>query len=258
MPQRKPTPMLYPRGIEKQYTIALNKLITPLFQFTREFIFPQINNFKQQFEIDTRRDNYSEDISAVIEGVQIQYATEVKVRNAEELATEFAIKTEGFNKNQFNRQVKSILGISPLMAEPWLIPLRDSWVKENVSLIRSISDTYFTQIEGIIRRGVESGISTRDIVKDLTYRFGVTRRRAKLIARDQIGKYNGNLTRNRSQDLGVTHFIWRTAKDERVRDIDSNNEGKLFSWKKGDSQNTFPGGKVQCRCTAENDYSIFF
>ena len=256
-PVRKPTPMRYPRGIEKQYNVAIQKFIAPLFALTREFLFPQITNIRKQYEEDTRRDSYSTDITQVIEGIEILYYQAHGDDAVEQLVLPFASKTEEFNQAQFGRQAKSILGIVPVIAEPWLTPLRDSWVKQNVSLIKSISSVYFDQIEGIIRRGVESGMTTKNITTEIMQRFGVTRRRARVIARDQIGKYNAHLTMNRSMDLGIVEFIWRTAKDERVRKEDRDNDGKTFTWKSGDN-GEYPGTKVQCRCIAENDFSIFF
>ncbi|WP_241971166.1 minor capsid protein [Actinobacillus lignieresii] len=64
-------------------------------------------------------------------------------------------------------------------------------------------------------------------VKELT---GVTSKRARLIARDQIGKLNARLTQLRQQQIGVKSYIWRTSLDERVRKWHKSREGERFDW----------------------------
>ncbi len=45
----------------------------------------------------------------------------------------------------------------------------------------------------------------------------ISNSRAKLLARDQVGKLNGRLTQRRQQDIGVEMYIWSTSRDERMR-----------------------------------------
>ena len=58
-------------------------------------------------------------------------------------------------------------------------------VAENVSLIRSIPRTYLTQVEGIVSRSVQTGRDMKALSDDLQKAFGVTKRRAAIISRDQ-------------------------------------------------------------------------
>ncbi len=48
----------------------------------------------------------------------------------------------------------------------------------------------------------------------------------------------------------TTHYIWRTANDDKVRPAHAANEGKIFGW--GNPPPTeHPGEDYNCRCTAE-------
>ena len=76
------------------------------------------------------------------------------------------------------------------------------------------------------------------------------KQKAELIARDQIGKFFGKLTENRANDIGITKYIWSTAHDAAVRSQHAANEGKIFSFEKGDSEGNNPGQAINCRCTA--------
>jgi len=77
----------------------------------------------------------------------------------------------------------------------------------------------------------------------------VTDRRAMLIARDQISKHNGALTRARMQGAGIARYQWSSSKDERVRTSHSTLEGRVFSWDRPPPVG-HPGEDIQCRCVA--------
>ena len=94
--------------------------------------------------------------------------------------------------------------------------------------------------------------------------------RARLIARDQVGKLNARLTKQRMEDIDVNLYEWRTAGDERVRSTHSPLNRKICSWedntvyadsveeavngewKQRSDIGAFegiPGEDIQCRCT---------
>ena len=51
----------------------------------------------------------------------------------------------------------------------------------------------------------------------------------------------------------TTHYVWRTARDERVRSAHAANQGRVFAW--GDPPETgHPGEAPRCRCWAEPYY----
>src|SRR6185436_18478971 len=87
--------------------------------------------------------------------------------------------------------------------------------------------------------------------KDIEERYGVSESKAKMLARDQVGKFNGELTRVRQGRLGVKSFIWRTSQDERVRDSHEEKEGETYEWENPPVDTGIPGADYQCRCTAE-------
>jgi SPP1 gp7 family putative phage head morphogenesis protein len=78
----------------------------------------------------------------------------------------------------------------------------------------------------------------------------VTLSRARLIARDQMGKFFGNLAQARQEDIGVTRYRWSTARDSRVRSRHAAREGKEYYWKRPPAGGP-PGFDVNCRCVAE-------
>ena len=136
-----------------------------------------------------------------------------------------------------------------------LTKLYEAWAAENASLITSISGQYLDQVAAVARKAVAEGTLTRDIAAQIESRYGVTKSRAQLIARDQIGKLNGQLTQQRQTSLGIEEYIWSTSKDERVRDMHRALEGTTQRWDSPPITNeagdrNHPGGDYQCRCVS--------
>jgi SPP1 gp7 family putative phage head morphogenesis protein len=107
-------------------------------------------------------------------------------------------------------------------------------------------------VNEIIYKGLENGKTARTIGKEVSALGGVTARRGKFIARDQLGTLYGEMTKRRQTALGVKKYIWRTKQDPSVRDEHRLLEGEIIEWSKGEPfKGLHPGEDYNCRCTAE-------
>lgn len=97
-------------------------------------------------------------------------------------------------------------------------------------------------------QGVPSQIPTRRITRDGRIVTVSMEKHAALVARDQVSKLNGGLNRARQTAAGVTHFVWETRKDSRVREAHRALQGKVFAWDEGAPGVGIPGEPIQCRC----------
>lgn len=129
-------------------------------------------------------------------------------------------------------------------------------IAENVSLIKSIPEQFHTQVEGMVMRSVTAGRDLSQLSKELTQRFGVTRRRAEFIAIDQSNKATSSLSRARQLERGLEEGIWmhsHAGKKPRPTHVKQN--GKRFSIKDGwpdpalGGKRIWPGTEPRCRCT---------
>lgn len=129
-------------------------------------------------------------------------------------------------------------------------------VVENVALIRSIPQQYFTDVEGIVMRGYSRGRDLREITTELQSRYGITQRRAVLIARDQSNKLNAVTTQARRQEIGITEAIWQHShggKEPRKSHVAA--DGRKFEIAKGcliDGKHILPGEEINCRCVSKS------
>jgi SPP1 gp7 family putative phage head morphogenesis protein len=171
------------------------------------------------------------------------------------------------NKVQLGRQVKAVAGID-LAGSAKLRPIIERFVRDNVALITGLSARLAREVEELVIDGLARGRLHESLARDIERRLQVSESRAQLIAVDQVQKLNGQLNAQRQQDLGVTHFYWRTSEDERVR---GNPGGKYpranpSHWARRNQRYAYadppkgkngepelPGTPIRCRCTAEPD-----
>lgn len=141
------------------------------------------------------------------------------------------------------------VGVDVYRSEPWLAQAQTNWVASNTALIKDLPAQHMQRIEQVVRNGVLQGESPRTLAAKIEATGGITKRRAKLIAEDQIGKANGELTKFRQQDLGIDSYTWVTSHDERVRALHQQYDGQVFQWDKPPSDG-HPGMAIKCRCHA--------
>lgn len=125
---------------------------------------------------------------------------------------------------------------------------------ENVGLIKSISSQYFGEIEQLVMSSASAGRDLGALAKQLEKRYGVTKRRAALIAKDQNNKASGNMARVRMLEANITKAIWRHSHaGKQPRPTHLANNGKVYDIKKGWFDPAVkmwiqPGQLINCRC----------
>jgi len=183
------------------------------------------------------------------------------------------LAVSAFNKKQEQKFTKPLTGVDNFTMDEasWLPGVLSQWGNLNFNLIKSLSDEYIKKVNTIVSDGILNEQTVTTIKEDLLKMSkNMTTSRAKLIARDQVGKLNGRLTKTRQQSLGIDTYRWLTARDERVRanhkTMDTGTTGKIYRWddsgkfstdggktwqsKTGNMTSSIPGQDIQCRCVA--------
>lgn len=125
-------------------------------------------------------------------------------------------------------------------------------ITENVNLIRSIPQQHLTQVETLVMQSVGRGRDLKTLTDELEKRYGITRRRVALIARDQNNKATSVMQAARQRSVGITEGVWRhsrAGKTWRPSHVKAN--GKRFDLRKGmflDGKWVLPGEEINCRC----------
>ena len=154
---------------------------------------------------------------------------------------------------------------------------------ENAQLITKMAREYIDKIQQATLDNFMTGKFTGKggIIKEIQRISGVTKNRAKLIARDQSNKIHSRVVKERSQAAGSIGYRWHNMKDRRVRGNPAGlypdskydhweREGEYYLWEPSSNPPTAPNGKkfkqppkdgapgesVNCRCYAEPVFEV--
>jgi SPP1 gp7 family putative phage head morphogenesis protein len=141
-----------------------------------------------------------------------------------------AVLTEKFNYKAVEKSLNGVKKSIPTLKNTHVQNEMRMWVSENVRLIKTIPEKMLTKVEEIVYTAVRTGVTHIELSKRLVESFGIAKKRAIIIARDQINKLHGNLTRVRNLELGIVEYKWSTSKDERVRHSHEVLDNKICSW----------------------------
>lgn len=277
----------YPHRVANQYSADMRKLVKAIATEFKKEVMPQVKaEIKQRdermdseciYDVETIADplsKYDDDgfrfDSYDIHNVRNDGVADIllmirrmigNIFPGESMALNFGGAVYQANEKSISEPVQKRLGMAiPLPAGDR--SLVDAWVIENTSMIEDLQSTYLKRMQGTISRGYTQGLTYSDIAKQIQQDTDITWRRAKNIARDQVGDLNAAVTKERNEELGIKKGLWRTMQDERVRG-DPNGlypkarpshyarEGQEFDWDEG-IDGELPGQPILCRCYGES------
>lgn len=288
-------PMVYPFAVEKAYKAMITSTVQALILYTKQ-------EFAKNGERILRGD--SEHLDALPGKLwdstlnQIKAAAKVFVpEDTSDLegtpsntfknqlmgkVNDVAQGVNAFNQIQWRKQTKAMLGFDFDTSAAWWPLVQDQWAKRNYSLIKSLTDTYIGRVNDLTEQAVVSGTGYRDLMDQIDKMGqGLSESRARLIARDQVGKLNGRVSQGRMADVGINDYVWMTAEDDRVRgdpnglypdadpshyamdgmvcswddaSIYSDDDGKTWQDRRSNMPEGGPGDDIQCRCTASPNW----
>lgn len=174
---------------------------------------------------------------------------------------------------EWKRVVHQTLGINIMddyyKGEAYAKLLRE-WVDNNVMKIKSIPTDMLGEMQQIILEAYAHGSSITDIQKAIQKSYNDTKKKAALLARDQISTLNSQFTKLQQTDAGCEEYIWSDSGDVRVRDCHRELNGKTFRWddppemwymtkergKVLTGRRCHPGEDYCCRCVAIPKFNI--
>ena len=197
----------YPVSVEREYQRLTNAYMKLLNDTIKKHL-PEIRAAASRAEA-TRHDDIGDLVSIVQQafldmGVELDNSTHRfglrgKVERMAHLTRKLTIR-------EWKKAVRATLGIDILddyyLGEFYREALA-RWVDQNVNLISTIPKSTLGDMQNIVLDGFRNGRSTKSIIQEIQDVYGQTKRHARLIARDQIGKLNGELTKKQQEDAGV-------------------------------------------------------
>lgn len=249
--KRRPKQPKHPFALEREYRRMLLAYVDIYIGLVKTILLdklPVLVSAAKSLRPDgVNTDSWVENLSELITSITLtmQKRTSGISTSVEKLAQ----KISDWNYDEVMSVVRSVIGVDVFVREPWLSDQLRSFVDQQKYFIKNLPEEATGQIKTIAQQGLQRGLTGSDIAAEIEKRFGITRRRAEFIARDQVAKFNGGLTALRQQEMGVTKYVWQTVGDNRVRPEHEEREGDVFEWT-NPPEGGHPGEDFNCRCVA--------
>lgn len=264
----KVTP-LYPKTAEREFRRITGAYMKLLNEELKKALPAMMAEYRRERHGDSRFDD-SQDLDAKLRLLLQDVAAALEKRIAEygldQKVEQIAKITKNTSLREWKRAIKETLGIDLLddyyKGEFYEEAIR-RWIAENVLLIKSIPSETLGDLREIILGSYLKGSSIRDIQKAIQETYNTSKRKAQLLARDQVATLNAQLTKAQQTDAGCKKYRWSDSRDGRVRDCHKALDGKVFSWddppemwyetKRGrvyTGRRCHPGEDYCCRCVA--------
>ncbi len=241
-------------GIE--YNAALQAIVREVKKDIDKQLTPLLRKLSPEYTTDSAivtHDAWLPQIASVLELLTSKWSSPAVRLIAERVSRQFVTSADNVNDRRFGID---IFGDDLILRE-----YIEASIYDNTNLITSIPEQYLAQVQSIVMTNTRAGNRSSAIVKSLQEQFGVTERRAKMIARDQTAKVNADLSSKRQQLAGFEYFQWLTSEDSRVRDRHESIANKVTAYGKGvyrwdnpplsdKGVPIIPGSDFSCRCVA--------
>ena len=263
----KPPIWKYPRPQEILYRQFMIAIVNDL-KAAVLVLLDRLPSIIAERDRDTHTDAWPDTLDTLLTMLRVHFSDAAHKEKVKARLLDIGQKTSDWNDAQWQKTLLDVLGVDVYRREQFLGSHLKSFVQEGSSLITKLTDDTYHDVATTITRGIRSGDRVESIKDAILTEtdigpgvFNKVETRARLIARDQVGKLNGELTRTRQEAMGVKEYIWHTALDERVRGNPAglypkadpshyDREGETFSWDKP-PEDGHPGEAIQCRCWAE-------
>ena len=259
----RPLPkQLHPDGVKLHYFQLLKPMLKEMERLVSNAILPKLEQWEK--EAGTwKMDSAGSEANSLVDAASRDFFHEFSNQRLAKLSDSIAKATSDFQREQIYKQIRSQVGVDLFLAEPWLPHEMEAFTAKNVALIKSVPQRFFSEIESGVVNSVQKGQRPSAIATEFEQRFGVAESRALLIAKDQVGKFFGQLNVKRQQEVGIEKGFWQSMDDERVRPSHTEAEEKYGEGTDGfalsepptvDDEEVLPGEPILCRCQTMPDF----
>lgn len=280
----RPVVPQYPKLVEIRYTAALLRMVQAVASIAAKWARTEYPDALARYQTDGITPwTADEDATTVILSLTRpldaeQYAMDLDGQGSQPMSTA-AESVNAWVAKRFSLERQIALGMVYDPQEPWVQKATSDWAETNKKLVKSLVGEHRARMETMALDAVTNGKRPEALLLDILKANKMTYNRARLIARDQIGKLTAQLTEKRSTAIGLDTYVWRTAMDERVRGNPAGRyptahpshwgaEGKIGVYGKpgiwidpstgkevprgANDPLEAPGIPVQCRCTSQS------
>ena len=230
--RRKWRPPVRPKMIEAAYYGSLRDMLDTSRAIVERSLMPHLGTLVEAtagVHHDARVPTHR--INRAIRQAQDAFVRRFPLRRITSNVEKIGTRVSDHHKRELKKQL-AFTGLAVSLdhvASRKLKPHIRHFVADNVALIQDLPRKYLSQVQDVVLTGVREGQRASTMAAEIQERARVSKSRARLIARDQVGEILRRLEQaasNRSWNLN--QFIWRTSEDERVRESHAELDGGTF------------------------------
>ena len=244
----------YPKNFERDYYRVLRAVVRRLKSAT--------NNNIPMLAYSLRQDDDSTVTDAFVQAILAELLKSMTIEDAiSELELILAGVSSVVDANVISAFAEAVSVDVFLNDSALLDTVKAEWKAQQGRLVDSIVNTYIEKLQIIVSNAVQRGTAMSEVKEEIKVLLNTTDKRAKFIARNEVGNLNGIITMRRQVDCGIGVYQWSSSHDERVRPSHAEMDGKYFYWN-SDKVGEINGIKVypapkyhpcmdyNCRCVA--------
>lgn len=279
---------VYPRAIEAKYKRKLSSYFQPLIDYVNKFLEENedalLRGDSMQLKLDVLPGGTFRRMIASLEGwLSVYMPTVPELKEGQNNVilmglNQTAEQLKAHEDKQFQKQLQNGIGVSFQTDASWWTDTKTTWAGNNYNLIVSNARNYVNQINNLAEQAVVNGWSPKQLQEQIKKASnGLSDKKCCLLARDQIGKLQGQVAEAQMEEIGLEMYIWDTSGDERVRGnpagkyptavpshyvmdgllcrwddatVYSKDNGKTWINRPANAVKLHPGRDIQCRCVA--------
>jgi SPP1 gp7 family putative phage head morphogenesis protein len=206
--------------------------------------------------VNGRYDGSNDSVTEIMDALE-RYS-EIITPWATKVAESFTIDVTRQNEKQWRQHSKDISSELRNMVDNAPVgQVMKSIVAEQIKYIKSLPLEAADRVYDIQNKAIEAVVTggrAEPFAKEIAASGDVSKSRANLIARTEIGRANGALDQARALSIGSNGYIWRTAEDGDVRHSHQEMDGKFVEWGRPptlDGMTGHAGELPNCRCYKE-------
>ncbi len=164
---------------------------------------------------------------------------------------DWIVRVEEWHRGRFS-QLFTPAGVrlDTLLGRADVTATLQSVLAENIALIRSLNEQMANGISGAVFRGLTNRDPAREVAREIRRVTAIGRRRAELIAADQLQKLTARLDQERQEQVGITSFQWAHSRKKHPRPEHVARDGIVYRWDSVVARTDPPGRAIRCGCRA--------
>lgn len=221
-----------------------NQVVMGWGRLTRERIAPVYERSLGELVRDT-----PDEVQGEVDGVAAAMSRLVLALNAN--LEDWVVRVEEWHRGRFGTLFTPVgVNLDTLLGRGDVTTTLQAVLAENIALIRSLDDQLRNGISGAVFRGLANRSTAADVAREIRAQTGIARKRAELIAADQLQKLTGRLDQERQEQVGSDEFEWVHSRKRYPRPEHIARNGKRFRWDSEIGRKDPPGRAIRCGCRA--------